>query len=170
MERIKDFPGKAVIGRWLKAGYGDNNVFNRTEKGSGQGSVISPLLANVTLHRMEEQPGIKYKTFVRKDGYNCAYNRTPYAMSKYADDFVIMCKSKEDAESIYDKLKPYLKVRGLELEPSRTRVVEITEGFDFLSFNKVSRRLFERLHPKKSAKWISDRYHKTDFEGKSKNK
>lgn len=119
----------------MKSGYIDNDVFNRTEKGSGQGSVISPLLANVALHGMEEQLGIKYTIFVRKDGYNCAYNRTRYAMAKYADDFVIMCKSKEDAEVIYDKLKPYLETRGLELEPSKTRVVEITEGFDFLSFN-----------------------------------
>lgn len=46
-----------------------------------------------------------------------------------------MCKSKKDAEEIYDKLKPYLESRGLELEPSKIRVVEITKGFDFLSFN-----------------------------------
>ena len=135
MKQIKDFPEKALLERWLKAGYVDNNVFNRTEKGSGQGSVISPLLANIALHGMEEQLDIKYKTFVRSDGYQCAYNRSQYAMTRYADDFVIMCKTKEDAEAIYDKLKPYLKSRGLELEASKTRVVEITEGFDFLSFN-----------------------------------
>lgn len=245
MEQIKDFPEKAVTERWLKAGYVDNNVFNRTRKGSGQGSVISPLLANIALHGMGEQLGIKYKTFVRNDGYQCAYNRTRYAMTMYADDFVIMCKNKEDAEAIYDKLKPYLEARGLELEPSKTRVVEITEGFDFLSFNiriyqtstgekllikpskeavkksmrqisdkvhelngheirkvihilnpiiigkanywrpmvsketfskvdahlyKVNRRFLERLHPKKSAKWINKRYYKPDLKGKSKNK
>lgn len=244
MEQIKDFPGKAVTERWLKAGYVDNNVFNRTEKGSGQGSIISPVLANIALHGMEEQLGIKYKTFVRSDSYQCAYNRTRYAMTRYADDFVIMCKSKEDADEIYDKLKPYLEARGLELEPSKTRVVEITEGFDFLSFNiriyqtstgekllikpskeavkksmrqisdkvhelnghkvgnlihilnpiiigkanywspmvsketfskmdfhiyKVNRRFLERLHPKKPAKWINNRYYKPDLTGKSKN-
>jgi RNA-directed DNA polymerase len=244
MEQIKDFPGKTVTERWLKAGYVDNNVFNRTEKGSGQGSVISPLLANIALHGMEEQLGIKYKTFVRSDGYQCAYNKTRYAITRYADDFVIMCKSKEDAEEIYDKLKPYLESRGLELESSKTRVVEITKGFDFLSFNiriyqtstgekllikpskdavkksmrqisdkvhelnghkvgkvihilnpiiigkanywspmvsketfskmdyhiyKVNRRFLERLHPKKSAKWINKRYYKPDLTGKTKN-
>ncbi len=135
MEQIKEFPGKTVTERWLKAGYVDNNVFNSTEKGSGQGSVISPLLANIALHGMEEHLGIKYKEYIRNNGYQCTYNRTRYVMTRYADDFVIMCKSKEDAEAIYDKLKPYLEVRGLELEPSKTRVVEITEGFDFLSFN-----------------------------------
>jgi len=245
MEQIKDFPEKAVTERWLKAGYVDNNVFNRMEKGSGQGSVISPLLANIALHGMEEQLGIKYRTFVRSDGYQCASNKSRYAMTRYADDFVIMCKSKEDAEAVYDKLKPYLESRGLELEPSKTRVVEITEGFDFLSFNiriyqtstgdkllikpskeavkksmkqisdkvhelngheigkvvhilnpiiigkanywspmvsketfskmdshiyKVNRRFLERLHPKKSAKWINKRYYKPDLRGKSKNK
>src|SRR5665647_426393 len=116
MEQIKEFPEKAVAERWLKAGYVDNNVFKRTEKGSGQGSVISPLLANIALHGMEKQLGIKYKTFVRSDGRQGVYNRTRYAMTRYADDFVIMCKSKEDAEEIYDKLKPYLESRGLELE------------------------------------------------------
>ncbi len=135
MEKIKDFPGRAVAERWLKAGYIDNDVFNRTEKGSGQGSVISPLLANIALHGMEEQLGIKYKTFVRSNGYQCVNNLSRYSMAIYADDFVIICKSKEDADEIYDKLKPYLECRGLELEPSKTRVVEITEGFDFLSFN-----------------------------------
>jgi RNA-directed DNA polymerase len=232
MKQIEDFPEKEMIERWLKAGYVDNNVFNRTEKGSGQGSVISPLLANIALHGMEEQLGIKYKTFTRGDGYQCAYNRTRYAMTRYADE-------------IYDKLKPYLEIRGIELEPSKTRVVEITEGFDFLSFNikiyktstgekllikpskeavkksmrqisdkvhelnghkvgkvinilnpiiigkanywrpmvsketfskmdfhlyKVNRRFLERLHPKKPAKWINDRYYKSDLTGKSKNK
>jgi RNA-directed DNA polymerase len=245
MEKIKDFPGKVLIERWLKSGYVDNNVFNRTEKGSGQGSVISPLLANIALHGMEEQLGIKYNTFVRSDGYQCVYNRTRYVLTRYADDFVIMCKSKEDAESVYDKLKPYLESRGLELEPSKTRVVELTEGFDFLSFNiriyqtstgekllikpsketvkksmrqisdkihelnghgigkviqilnpiiigkanywspmvsketfskmdshmyKVNRRFLERLHPKKSAKWINERYYKLEMTGKSNNK
>ena len=48
---------------------------------------------------------------------------------------MIVCKTKEDAEKVYDKLKPYLKQRGLELSEEKTRIVEITEGFNFLGFN-----------------------------------
>jgi len=168
MEQIKDFPGKAVTERWLKAGYVDNNVFKKTEKGSGQGSVISPLLANIALHGMEEHLGIKYKKYIKNNGYQYICNRTRYTMTRYADDFVIMCKSKEDAEAIYDKLKPYLEVRGLELEPSKTRVVEITKGFDFLSFNvriyqtSTGEKLLikpSKEAVKKSKRQISDKVH-----------
>jgi RNA-directed DNA polymerase len=135
LEQVKEFPYQSIINKWLKSGYIDNNVFNRTEKGSGQGSVISPLLANIALHGMEEQMGIKYREFKDSRGYECAYNRTKYAMVKYADDFAFLCESKEDAEAVYEKLKPYLETRGLELEPSKTRIVSIEDGFDFLGFN-----------------------------------
>ena len=56
-------------------------------------------------------------------------------MVRYADDFAFMCKSKEEAEAVYEKLEPYLEARGLELEPSKTRVVSIEDGFDFFGFN-----------------------------------
>lgn len=168
IEQIKSFPGKALIEKWLKAGYIDNDVFNDSKTGSGQGSVISPLLANIALHGMEAQLGIKYNVFVRQDGYQCANNRTRYALSKYADDFVVMCRCKKDAEAVYDLLKPYLEERGLELEPSKTRIVQITEGFDFLSFNV---RIYQTtaggkllIKPskeavKKSMRQISDKVH-----------
>lgn len=79
-----------------------------------------------------------------------------------------MCKTKEDAEEIYDKLKPYLELRGIELEPSKTRVVEITEGFDFLSFNiriyqtSTGEKLLikpSKEAVKKSMRQISDKVH-----------
>lgn len=60
MEQIKYFPNKGTIEKWLKSGYIDNNVFNETDRGGGQGSIISPLLANIALHGMEEILGIKY--------------------------------------------------------------------------------------------------------------
>lgn len=134
MEQIRYFPNKDIIEKWLKSGYIDNNVFNETDRGGGQGSIISPLLANIALHGMEEILGIKYTMRKVKDS-ECASNITDYSMTRYADDFVIMCKTKEQAESVYTKLQGYLEKRGLELEPTKTRVVEITEGFDFLGFN-----------------------------------
>lgn len=134
MEQIRCFPNKDIIEKWLKSGYIDNNVFNKTDRGGGQGSIISPLLANIALHGMEEILGIKY-TMRKVKGSECASNITNYSMTRYADDFVIMCKTKEQAESVYTKLETYLEKRGLELEPTKTRVVEVTEGFNFLGFN-----------------------------------
>lgn len=54
---------------------------------------------------------------------------------KYADDFVIVCKTKEEAISMFEKLKPYLNKRGLTLAEDKTKVTHIEEGFDFLGFN-----------------------------------
>jgi RNA-directed DNA polymerase len=135
MERIKDFPAKDIILKWLKAGVVDNNVFNRTDTGTPQGGIISPLLANIALHGMEEEIGVNYRTSNKKrDGIIHEVFDTK-ALVRYADDFVIMCDTQEEAESMYEKLKPYLAKRGLELAAEKTRVVHISKGFDFLGFN-----------------------------------
>lgn len=135
MDRIGDFPYRTLIEKWLKAGYVDNGVFNETESGTGQGNIVSPLLANIALTGMEEALGIRYRAQNKNGKYAGHTNETVYSLSFYADDFVIVCKTKEDAEKVYDKLKPYLKQRGLELSEEKTRIVEITEGFNFLGFN-----------------------------------
>ena len=135
MEQLNNFPAKELIGKWLKAGYVDNNTFHTTELGTPQGGIISPLLANIALHGMEEAIGIEYYTKRNKKRGTSMENRTPYAVVRYADDFVIMCETKEDAESMFTKLEPYLIKRGLQLEPTKTRVVNIFDGFDFLGFN-----------------------------------
>ena len=135
LEQIKGIPNRKVIEKWLRAGYVDDGLFYSTKSGSGQGSVISPLLANVALHGMEKALGIKYYVNKRSDGYTWAVNPTAYAMTRYADDFVVMCNTKQQAESVYNKLKPYLAQRGLELEETKTKIVEVTKGFDFLGFN-----------------------------------
>ncbi len=54
---------------------------------------------------------------------------------RYADDFVIICKTKKEAEAMYQKLSPYLDKRGLTLAENKTKVTHISEGFDFLGFN-----------------------------------
>jgi RNA-directed DNA polymerase len=53
---------------------------------------------------------------------------------RYADDFVVLCETKEDAEKAIEDLKPWLTIRGLQLSEEKTRIVHITEGFDFLSY------------------------------------
>ena len=113
LEQLGNFPAKGLIVKWLKAGFIDNNVFNITMEGTPQGEIISPLLANIALHGMEEVLGIKYYKIShgkRKGKQIYGYeNQTIYTISRYADDFVVMCETKEQAEKVYELLKVYLK-------------------------------------------------------------
>ncbi|MGG5781823.1 group II intron reverse transcriptase/maturase [Bacillus albus] len=136
LEQLAGFPAKDTIARWLKAGFVDNNVFNKTESGTPQGGIVSPLLANIALHGMEEEIGIKYRSKKYKKTGKVVYEiKDTKTVVRYADDFVILCETKEEAESMYEKLQPYLDKRGLELAPDKTKVVHVSEGFDFLGFN-----------------------------------
>jgi RNA-directed DNA polymerase len=116
-----------LIKQWLKAGYLDKDVFYDTEAGTPQGGVISPLLANIALHGMEEALGVKHT----KRGELCGSR----AMVRYADDFVVFCESKEDAEQAVNTLKEWLSKRNLSLSQEKTRIAHMTEGFNFLGFN-----------------------------------
>ena len=124
---LKDTPGRELVRQWLKAGYVEDGVKHDTPAGTPQGGVISPLLANIALHGMEEALGI-----ARRPDFSIIGNR---ALVRYADDFVALCESREDAEEVVKTLKVWLKKRGLELSEEKTRIVHLTEGFDFLGFN-----------------------------------
>lgn len=135
IEQLTDFPCLEIINKWLKAGYVDNDVFNETLQGTPQGGIISPLLANIALHGMENELGISYGKPEVIDGNERYRPKGKYRMCRYADDFVIMCDTREDAEKLYSILKPYLLKRGLELSPEKTKITHIEQGFDFLGFN-----------------------------------
>lgn len=125
------------IERWLKAPVqqGDGIITART-KGTPQGAVISPLLANLFLHYcMDEWLRINYP--------NCPFER-------YADDSVIHCRSKEQAEQLREALEKRLKACGLEMHPDKTRIVYCKDedrkekhphaSFDFLGYTFRSRK------------------------------
>lgn len=111
----------------------DNKVFHVSENGTPQGGIISPLLANIALHGLESLLNISYREEKRKTKVSFV-NQTKYAVAKYADDFVIMCESEEEANNLYNKLKPYLSTRGLELAFEKTKVTHIENEFDFLGW------------------------------------
>ena len=139
LKQLEGFPYINVVEKFLKAGYVDNNVFYRSKIGTPQGGLLSPLLANIALTGMEECLGISYSKVTRKNGsitYNAKGN---YRMDRYADDFVIFAKTREEIEKVYDILNPYLKERGLVLAEDKTRIVHISEGFDFLGFETRQR-------------------------------
>ena len=111
MDCIKDFPAKNTIYKWLKAGYMENNTFERTNLGTPQGGLISPLLANISLNGLNDEIGVKYE-YRKQGGYKL--NMKSPATIVYADDFLILCHTKEEAESMYEKLNPYLEKRGVK--------------------------------------------------------
>jgi len=128
MKTIGEAPGRELVRQWLKAGVMEEGVFHQTEAGTPQGGVISPLLLNVALHGMEEILGVRHNNRGDITG-----NR---AVVRYADDFVVFCESEEDALRVKDEiLPPWLNERGLVLSEEKTRIVHLTEGFDFLGFN-----------------------------------
>src|SRR5262245_37079013 len=92
------------------------------------GGAHSPLLLNVALHGLEAGLGV-----IHDRRGNTAGKR---AVVRYADDFVVFCESRGDAERVKDRLlPPWLAERGLSLSGEKTRIVHLTEGFDFLGFS-----------------------------------
>src|SRR6266536_2126088 len=132
LETLGGFPARGMIAGWLKAGiFEAGKGFAPTGEGTPQGGVISPLLLNIALHGLEEAAGVRYRTGARagevRDG--CP------ALTRYADDLVVCCHSRQQAERVQARLATWLEPRGLAFNEAKTRVVPLSEGFDFLGFN-----------------------------------
>lgn len=109
------------------------------EKGTPQGAVISPLLANLYLHPVDE-----------------VMEAAGFQMIRYADDFVIMCRDESEADKALHQVQQLIAERGLVLHPEKTRVVDTTlpgQGFDFLGYHFERGTRWPR---KKSLKKLKD--------------
>ncbi|MCY4389539.1 MAG: group II intron reverse transcriptase/maturase [Desulfurellaceae bacterium] len=126
LNAIKGFPGQRLIKAWLKAGIIEEKAKVQPEEGTPQGGVISPLLANIALHGMEQAIGVIYAKAKTLTGKR--------ALVRYADDFVICTETKEDAEQALLEITEWLLKRGLQLSAEKTHIRHISEGFDFLGF------------------------------------
>lgn len=132
LDRLSRFPAKGLVKAWLKAGIMVKDRFERTEMGTPQGGIVSPLLANIALHGMEEAIGVKWSYSRPRDSWNLKGNR---ALVRYADDFVIFTESEADAYQAKQDIAEWLAHRGLQLNEEKTKVCHLKEGFDFLGFN-----------------------------------
>ena len=129
---IGGFPAREMVARWLKAGvFEAGKGFTPTEEGTPQGGLISPLLLNIALHGLEEAAGVRYRTGVRAGELR---DSSP-ALTRYADDLVVCCHSRRQAEQVKARLAGWLEPRGLAFNEAKTRIVHLGKGFDFLGFN-----------------------------------
>ena len=111
----------SLIEKFLRAGVRDDGVFTPTTVGTPQGGVISPLLANILLTHLDWQLHQRAIRFVR-----------------YADDFVLFCSSRPDAEEALGFVTPVLADLGLALSPEKTRITTYGKGYSFLGFQLSS--------------------------------
>jgi RNA-directed DNA polymerase len=132
LETIGTFPARGQVNGWMKAGVLEAGRWAPTEEGTPQGGVISPLLLNIALHGMEEAAGVRYREHKgREPG---AAPGTP-VLVRYADDFVVLTHTEDQAREARQKLELWLEPRGLRFNEEKTSVVHVDEGFDFLGFN-----------------------------------
>jgi len=132
LKTIGDFPGRRMVAGWLKAGIQVGQGFSPTEVGTPQGGVISPLLLNIALHGLEEAAGVRYRTGSHAGEVAVAGP----ALTRYADDLVVCCHSRQQAEQVKAKLAAWLAPRGLAFNEAKTRIVRLDEeGFGFLGFH-----------------------------------
>lgn len=130
LNKIGVIPGRELIKQWLKAGYIEENQFNPTDSGTPQGGTISPLLANIALDGLE--------AFLSTYRQGCRGKFTKqYIYVRYADDFIIGGRTKEDLENILPKVKEWLAERGLAFNENKTQIRQISEGFNFLGFTII---------------------------------
>jgi RNA-directed DNA polymerase len=128
-QRIADGRVLRLIEAMLKAGsYGKGRLYP-TERGTPQGGVVSPLLSNILLTPFDRE--------MRSKGYQ---------LTRFADDWVITCKSAAEAHTAIAAALRILSELGVQLHPQKTRVVHIQQGFEFLGY-KIKRGRQLRLSP-----------------------
>jgi len=123
-----------LVEKFLRAGVMENGVFKPTTVGTPQGGVASPLLANIVLNHLDWQ-----------------LHKLGYRFVRYADDFVVLCQTKAQAEEAKTQVTHILNQLGLQLSAEKTRITTYGKGYSFLGFVMSSRS--RRMRPKSEQKF-----------------
>jgi group II intron reverse transcriptase/maturase len=137
-EEVADGNILRMVEKFLTAGVMENGVFKPTTVGTPQGGVISPLLANIVLNRLDWQ--------LHEHGFRFA---------RYADDFVVVCQESEQAQEALTLVTQVLENElGLSLSPEKTKITTYGKGYEFLGFylSSRSRRMRDKSLQKFKAK------------------
>jgi len=120
-QHVSDGKVLELLQRFLKQGVMESGKgWSPTDSGTPQGAIISPMLANIYLNPLDH--------LMAGSGYE---------MVRYADDFVILCANREEAEAAMGQIRAWMDGAGLTLHPTKTRIVDATQrgGFDFLGYH-----------------------------------
>jgi RNA-directed DNA polymerase len=162
LRKLNTFPTiRRQIRAWLKAGVMDNDKLFPTSEGTPQGGVISPLLANIALHGMEneikkiaETLNLKYPGGTQLSKRD---KRNSLSLIRYADDFVILHEDLTVVQRCREHISEWLQDMRLELKPSKTRIIHTLNvlnqqkpGFEFLGFSIQQHRVGKYTSGKKS--------------------
>jgi RNA-directed DNA polymerase len=140
-EKIADGPVLSLIGKFLKAEVTDGTSQWTPDAGAPQGAVLSPLLSNVYLDPLDH--------LLAQEGFQ---------MVRYADDFVILCRTANEAQRALEVVQTWVAENGLSLHPTKTRIVDVrSEGFDFLGYHfRGTRRGIRHWARQKSIRKLKD--------------
>ncbi|WP_221468362.1 group II intron reverse transcriptase/maturase [Saccharopolyspora phatthalungensis] len=116
-ERVADGKVLSLIRQILTAGALRDGVYESTVAGTPQGGVISPLLSNIYLHVFDER-----------------MERAGFQVTRYADDWLAVCRTREEAERALASACAVLEELGLRIHPEKTRIVHVSQGFEFLGY------------------------------------
>jgi group II intron reverse transcriptase/maturase len=140
-QKIADGNILHIIRQFLKSGVMEDGMLKRTDMGTPQGGVISPLLANIVLDVLDRELATQGYVFVR-----------------YADDFLVLSKSPQEIEKAYEIVQHTIEnVLKLRLEPDKTKITSFVKGFDFLGFTFSRRGISIRT---KSVEKLKDKIRK----------
>ena len=135
-EEVADGNILDLVKKFLAAGVLDNGVFKPTTIGTPQGGVISPLLANIVLNKLDwrlEEAG--------------------YRFVRYADDFVVVCKDRTQAHAAKAMVEEVMTELGLKLSPEKTKIANYGKGYEFLGFRLSSKS--RTMRPKSLEKFMT---------------
>jgi group II intron reverse transcriptase/maturase len=148
-EEVADGNILRLIEKFLAAGVMDNGVFKPTTIGTPQGGVVSPLLANIVLTKLDWRLEEKGYRFVR-----------------YADDFVVVCEKRQQATAALAVVEEVMTELGLSLSPEKTKIASYGKGYEFLGFRLSSKS--RTMRPKSLEKFktkireLTRRHHNLD--------
>ncbi|HLY64825.1 MAG TPA: group II intron reverse transcriptase/maturase [Chloroflexota bacterium] len=138
-QRVGDKRVLALVKAFLKAGIlGEDGIERDTNTGTPQGGILSPLLSNIALSVLDDHFAMAWVTMGQTSGerqQRRLKGLATYRLIRYADDFVVLIAgTREHAQAMREEVAAVLQPMGLRLSDTKTRIVHIDEGFDFLGF------------------------------------